>query len=252
MDTKLIVNNLKEIIEEIFFPRRAQRMLIRTARYASNAAHVELRTLLQNVDLVIDVGANEGQFYRSVRHALGYRGDVLSFEPNPDMYARLTQFRQQDPRLKTFDCALGAAAGSSTFNLYEDSKLSSFLQGDDTASTRFKGKFDKRREIVVPVKTLSAVLDELAFEKPRSIFLKLDTQGFDLEVYKGIGRYADQVQYLQTEFSVIPLYNNMPHFTTAIQFFEDAGYKILSLTPVTRDKQRGYVIEFDALWAKRV
>ena len=63
---------------------------------------------------------------------------------------------------------------------------------------------------------------------------------------------AHLVKYIQSEISVIPIYENMPHYTESINCFESEGYRLISLVPVTREKETGFVIEFDALWGRHI
>jgi FkbM family methyltransferase len=252
MNIKLVLNNIKDSIEEIFFRHRVKRELVRSSRYFSNMSYVELKSILTDnrIDLVFDVGANSGQFYLYLRKQIGYKGRIFSFEPNPAMQVALQRLKEADEKLEVFPFALGATESSLQLNVYEDSKLSSFFSGSDHTTERFKDKFKAVRTVEVPVKTLDAFFASRPELLKASVFLKMDTQGFDLEVFKGLQRYKDVVKFMQSELSVIPLYKNMPHFTQSINFFEAAGYRIISLIPVTRDKKKNHVIEFDALWGK--
>jgi FkbM family methyltransferase len=254
MNIKLITNDVKELIEEIFLSNKKKREIVRSARYFSNIAYVELQSIVKDkgIDLVLDVGANSGQFYTYLRSEVKYTGRIFSFEPNPEMHTILQRLKNNDSALEVFPYALGATEGSLSFNIYEDSKLSSFLHGNDKSSERFKDKFNAAKSIEVPVKTLDSFIEsQPIFSGAKSLFLKLDTQGFDLEVFKGVKKHKGLIKYIQSELSVIPLYTNMPHYTKSIEFFEAEGYRIISLIPVTREKSNGQVIEFDALWGQQ-
>jgi hypothetical protein len=80
----------------------------------------------------------------------------------------------------------------------------------------------------------------------KRLFLKLDTQGFDLEVFKGLGMYTDQVSLIQSEVSLLPIYDGMPHWTQSIEAYEQAGFSVAGMFPVTRTRS-GRVIEYDCL-----
>ena len=255
MNAKLVTNNIKELIEEVFRPIKSKRGIVRSSRYFSNLSYLELRTALKEgkIDLVVDVGANSGQFYSLLRRQLKYGGKIFSFEPNPGMFNMLQDLKKHDPDWDIFSFALGASESTLSFNIYQDSKLSSFLDGTDKNSARFKDKFKIEKSILVSVKTLDSFFDERG-EMPgvTSVFLKLDTQGFDLEVLKGLRKYKPLVKYIQSEISVIPIYDKMPHYTESINRFEEEGYKMISLVPVTREKDKGFVIEFDVLWGRQI
>jgi FkbM family methyltransferase len=87
-----------------------------------------LRRILdqQHINVVIDVGANEGQFATKLRR-LGFDGRITSFEPDSRPYARLVARHGRDPAWRGYPIALGDADTDAEFNLAVDSVLSSFL-----------------------------------------------------------------------------------------------------------------------------
>lgn len=206
---------------------------------------VQLRWLLEThgVDLVIDVGANEGQFGERMRQL--YAGDIVSFEPVTSAFAKLAEAARSDPRWTVHRLALGSADSVATIHVANDTKFSSFLAANDFSRQQFRRSAVASAE-EVPVKRLCDVLEPLLRSGRRRIFLKLDTQGFDLEVFKGFGDYAAHVVLLQSEVSLINIYDGMPHWTESIDAYERAGLYVAGMFPVTRDPG-GRVIEYDCL-----
>ena len=91
-----------------------------------------------------------------------------------------------------------------------------------------------RSESVV-VKRLDDVLPPLAEKFGISrVFLKMDTQGYDLEVFKGAFGCLGMIQGIQSELSVKPLYKNMPHYLEALSAYESAGFDLYNLSVVNR------------------
>src|SRR4030095_12017516 len=82
---------------------------------------------------------------------------------------------------------------------------------------------------------------------PPRCFLKMDTQGYDLEVFAGLGRWIEHVVGLQSEVAAIPLYTGMPRMAEAIARYEAAGFELTGLFPLSRDEPTGRVIEFDCV-----
>ena len=78
----------------------------------------------------------------------------------------------------------------------------------------------------------------------------MDTQGFDLNVFKGVQQHLEQIQTMQSEISIRELYEGMPDYLTALKTYTDAGFTISGLFPVTRDKNDLSVIEFDCVMVK--
>jgi FkbM family methyltransferase len=192
----------------------------------------------RGVNVVLDVGANVGFYSQHLRQS-GYKGRILAFEPVPESFTELRSRADGDAAWQVFNCALGSVAGSLDFHVVgETGILSSVLPPHIDMPTR---------KIVVPMRTLADVLAEQQIESPR-IFLKMDTQGFDLEVFKGSGN-PPEVVLLQSEVCVHHAYEGMPHYTAALSTFEEAGFRLLDTFPVTRTPTGG-VTELDALMGR--
>lgn len=206
----------------------------------------QLTSILENheIDLVIDVGANEGQFARQIRSF--YLGEILSFEPVSSTFEKLAAAASFDSNWHVHQLALGSQDSTQTINVSNNTVFSSLLKPNDYCALRFGSESLKMKEEVVTVRRLDELLDVIVphIENKR-IFLKLDTQGYDLEVFKGLGSKLKYVMALQSEVSLIPIYEFMPHWTESIVIFEKAGFGVVGMFPINRDS--GRVIEYDCL-----
>jgi FkbM family methyltransferase len=206
----------------------------------------QLRSLLERleIDLVVDVGANQGQFVQSIRTF--YRGAVLSVEPVASVFEALSAAAAADPEWHVRNIALGRAAAEGSIHVADQSEFSSMLTASAYAEQQFGETARGTRNESVAIRRLDDVLDEIASTvRSRRIFLKLDTQGYDLEVFEGLGHRLTNVLALQSEVSLIPIYDGMPHWTESIARYEAAGFGVVGMYPVTRDGPR--VIEYDCL-----
>ena len=82
------------------------------------------------------------------------------------------------------------------------------------------------------------------------VFLKMDTQGYDLEVIRGATGCLGGIVAMQSEVSVQPLYDGMTHYTDALAHYEELGFTLMHLALVTRGNTHGNVVEYDALMAR--
>jgi hypothetical protein len=71
-----------------------------------------------------------------------------------------------------------------------------------------------------------------------------------MEVFKGLGNKLDEVLVLQSEVSLIPIYDNMPHWTESISLYESAGFGVVGMFPVNWDA--GRVVEYDCLLTRKL
>jgi hypothetical protein len=101
-------------------------------------------------------------------------------------------------------------------------------------------------EEVIRIRGLDQLLEEIVPDiGNRRVFLKMDHQGYDLWVFKGLGNRLERVIGLQSEVSLISIYEGMPNWTDSISLYEQAGFGVVGTFPVNRDS--GRVIEYDCL-----
>jgi FkbM family methyltransferase len=198
------------------------------------------------VDCVLDVGGHFGEFGALLRE-IGYRGEIVSFEPVPESFARLRQRCSADAKWRAFPLAIGSEDGKLPIHVTAGTEFASFLAPDSGAWDEYRDAMRVQRTEVVPVRRLDAVLDEvLGGPGGRRLFLKSDTQGYDLRVVEGAGERIRDVVGVQAELPVKPLYHGMPGFTEALAYLEGTGLELFGLYPVNHDGD-GRVIEFDCV-----
>jgi FkbM family methyltransferase len=173
---------------------------------------------------------------------LGYRGWIYSFEPNPDAYNSLVEVSRKDALWRALPLALGSQDETKDFYLQAHSPLSSFLRPLNSS--------DIDATSAVGIRRLDGVLEELRLGEQSRILLKLDTQGWDLEVVKGAGRHLSRVQALLSEMSIQPLYENMTPYYKALEYYEGQGFVPYAISPINRAAD-GSIIECDCLMIRR-
>ena len=198
-----------------------------------------------SIDTVIDVGANKGQYRDFLRHQVGYRGSIVSFEPLPEFAASLKARAAADGNWTVHACALGAAAGELSLNVMAASVFSSFLQ--PISGGTYAAENTVSRVEVVPVSTLDIEFPNL--EALRTTYLKLDTQGFDLEVLRGGRVAAGIIPALQSEVSFKPEYENMPDYVEAMAEFGRCGFAVADMFLVNAE-EADIAVEFDCVMVR--
>jgi FkbM family methyltransferase len=185
------------------------------------------------VDCVLDVGANVGQYRNFLRYEVGYTGRIVSFEPVPRNLLVLRERAANDDAWTIEPFALGATVGEASFNVTATTLFSSFLRPNEASVDLFQGENAVTERITVDVRRLDDVLP--ALERRFGItrpYLKLDTQGFDLEVVKGGAESMRRICGLQTEASVKPIYCDMPNYVTTIGQLEALGFELTGMFPL--------------------
>ena len=244
-------------LEAVRLPGYARRLLVMGRQTRREAGldlflqdHLAMIFERYGVDCVLDVGANRGQFGRELRMA-GYRGRLVSFEPVEQLSRELRERVAGDAAWSVQCVALGRETGTAEINVTRHDVFSSLRAPIAYAAERFGEGAEVARHERVAVRRLEDVLDELCGGgSPPRCFLKMDTQGYDLEVFDGLGRWAEHVVGLQSEVASITLYTGMPRMTEAIAHYEAAGFELTGLFPLSRDEATGRIIEFDCVMVR--
>lgn len=201
---------------------------------------------IHEVQVVLDVGANCGQYGRFLR-TIGYRGRIISFEPVRSSFEELSVMADRDPHWTALQCALGEAPGEFPIHVHERTDFSSFRPVSSFGRAEYSGIANPRSEMVA-VQRLDDVLPDLGLDPERpAFFLKTDTQGFDLEVLRGASGVLDGCIGLQCEIAVTPIYEGIPPLTEALLQYQQMGFVPIALQPFSW--QGGRVVEMDVLLA---
>lgn len=203
---------------------------------------------LLQVDLVVDVGANRGQYADFIRRRVGYRGAMISFEPIPALARELAQRAKSDPHWTVHATALGAQAQTRPFHVAQSSPMSSLLTPSTQATSRLAAFNTVQQTLDVRVETLDAML--AAMPHCRNIYLKLDVQGYEREVLNGALASLPRVAAMQAELSVVPLYEGQPHYLDLLTHIEALGY-LPSLIPAHNPEHFPLLIDFDCHFVRR-
>ncbi|WP_340313501.1 FkbM family methyltransferase [Rhizorhabdus argentea] len=195
------------------------------------------------IDLIVDVGANIGQYRQFLRFEAGFDGDIVSFEPQPELAIILDDAARADERWTVQHCGLGSEDGELTFNVMEGSQFSSFLEPDNGAFHQFDEQNQIKARHLVPVKRLDRALSGV---EGRNIFLKSDTQGFDVQVVRGATGILHRVQALQMELPIHAIYKGVQNYRDTLSELEQLGFTPAGFFVVSHDRKLAG-IEFDCL-----
>jgi FkbM family methyltransferase len=203
------------------------------------------------IDCVLDVGAHEGEYHDFLRGACGFAGLIVSFEPNPAAAQVLARRAAADPRWLVENVALGPAAGKAEFHVMAGTQFSSFLRPAGGADAEFDGKNRIVASHQVEVRTVDAVLADLrARFSVQSPYLKLDTQGYDLEVLKGAGNSLPGIPALQTEIYLRRIYQQAPAFDEAINRLLGLGFAVGFVVPTNAASQFPVLCDLDCVMVR--
>jgi FkbM family methyltransferase len=158
---------------------------------------------------------------------LGYRGEIVSFEPIRAAFQELERAARGDQKWQVRNLALGAATGTAVINVSELSVYSSML-----AQTADAQKQDSTAAVVRTEKISVAALDDLFTPFPhRTAFLKIDTQGFERQVLEGSKQTLPFLCGVLMELPIVHLYEATWNFPEAIEYMADRNFTVSQVHP---------------------
>jgi FkbM family methyltransferase len=202
----------------------------------------------RRIDLVLDVGANDGQYGEGLRRS-GYGGRIVSFEPLASARRELERRSAGDPGWETRPFALGDASGTMSLHVAGNSSSSSLLPMTPSHVASAPESAYVAEELIE-----ICTLDELATEVVRPgerVWLKLDVQGYELAVLRGADHTLDQVEVVETELSLVELYKGQALLKDVVNHLNVGGFGAWFFEPVFRDPATGELLQVDGIFARR-
>lgn len=201
-----------------------------------------------NIDVVLDIGANTGQFGYELRNYLGYTRKIISFEPLYEAYKSLQYRTASDPNWEIFNVALGDMQEKRHINISENLVSSSFL---DILPLHAKAAPDSIYvdEQQIHVKTLDSLFWDLC-DDHNNIYMKIDTQGFDSRVINGAKKSLSYIKFVQVEMSLVPLYKDEVLFDKMLDLMTENGFQMIALESGFMDPASGHTLQVDGIFRR--
>jgi FkbM family methyltransferase len=242
-----IVNKIIGIIQILISPKGGIRYLIsRTRSVASFGINSVLHKIDSSIKTIIDVGANVGQ-YAYATFTFYPDAIIHSFEPVPETFAQLKLNTHKIEKIKVYSCALGDSEGTIDFFQNEHSHASSALEVSIEQKEALP-ETKNYKKIQVPVHKLDDFDFGVSLEKP--ILLKMDVQGFEMQVLQGGNNFLKSVEYILLEMSFVQMYKNEPLFDEMHQYIKEKGFVLVG--PVgSLPSGNQQIMQMDMLYRKK-
>lgn len=199
------------------------------------------------IDVVLDVGANVGQYVDRLR-ASNYPGRIVSFEPIPHVFKELRRRCGADPRWSGVGAAVGAEVGTARLNVSADTVTSSVLAPAESLLDRI----DTARSVSsidVPVTTIDTFWDT-SIDSHARVMLKIDVQGYEHAVLDGAVSHLDRVALIEVEMGLVELYGGGSTVYDMLPRLHLAGFRVVSFDSGFVDNSTGQVLDIDMLLAR--
>ena len=201
----------------------------------------------QQINLVVDVGANLGQFAMWIRQG-GYRDRIVSFEPLAQAHHQLINATKRDPLWTAAPrMALGSRSGEMTIHVAHNSVSSSILPMLNTHLQAAPESAYVKNESVL-VNRLDDVCPTSSTDR---LLLKVDVQGYERDVLEGAPRLLEACRLVIVEMSLVPLYQGQ---TLALDLWESLaklGFEAHYFDPGFRDPHSDRMLQMDGLFVRQ-
>ena len=183
---------------------------------------------------VVDVGANRGQFTLLARQ-LFPAANVFAFEPLTAPGEVFQRLFSDDQAVRLFRVAVGDTAGSAQMNVTARDDSSSLLAPGALQSDIFGT--DQLATQTISVRRLADVLEPSSLVGPA--IMKIDVQGFELEVLRGSSELLDLFEVILVECSYVELYKGQPLAREVISWLAGRGFALRGVFNQHVDHARG-------------
>ena len=212
---------------------------------AATTEHFAVLKNLKRINTVIDIGANKGQF--SLASRLIYpHSKIFSFEPLEKPAKMFETLFRHDEKVVLFRSALGTKKTHSQINISKRDDSSSLLDIGKNQTSIFPGT-ERVRSQKIEVAPLSFYLKKTHLED--RTLMKIDVQGYELEVLKGSSDLLQSIFYVYVECSFVELYDEQPLANDVINFLEKFSFILKGVYNPHYDKD-GIVVQADFLFEK--
>ncbi|HJX25199.1 MAG TPA: FkbM family methyltransferase, partial [Chthoniobacterales bacterium] len=193
-----------------------------------------------SIGTVLDVGANEGQFIKPAR-VLFPKASILAFEPNPRLIQSLKDLLPGTGAVCQMAC--GREAGTMPLHLMKFSPATSLLRPTSLRIPDFPAA-ETEETIEVKVDRLDFVVRGHPLAR-KPYLLKIDVQGFELEVLQGAVDILPDVSAIVCEVNAVSFYEGQAGFEDIYGFVRQHNFKLVDIGEPIRNRNTGEVLYFD-------
>lgn len=231
-----------------------RRLGVDVLRFPQSDPMWRLSNLLRHyrVDKVVDVGANDGTFGRTLR-SYGFSGELVSFEPLATPFASLAKRADADGKWEVHQFALGDQSG----------ELEIHIAGNDAASSSVLPMLERHLQaapesayVGVQKATVRRLDDVVSIREAetlgRRVYVKVDVQGYEKSVLQGAQSTlaSSALIGLQLELSLQPLYDGAMLWQEAIDYVSSRGFTLAAVLPGFSDFATGHSLQFDGVFVR--
>jgi FkbM family methyltransferase len=184
------------------------------------------RLLLPEVDVLVDIGANEGQYASWIR-SLGFSGRIISFEPQATAFAALSAAASRDHNWECLKLAIGPEDSELELRLARDSTMTSAFPPTDQLVQSYPQESVAIGTERVQMRSLESLWPSLGCVG-RRVYLKADVEGFELAILEGADSMLSEITVMELELSLTTAFAGAPLITDVLDFLIPRGFSVVA------------------------
>lgn len=172
-----------------------------------------------NKDLIFDIGANVGEYSENYIRAGAKK--VIAVEPQENIYSKLKKKFENNSKVICLKCGVGSKEDKIELYVSDEAHRVSTFSKKQTKISRLKNTVDWNRKELVQVITIENLIKKYGIPS----FVKIDVEGYELEVFKGL---KTKIPYFQFEFLKKESLDVLPEIFSIINSLGDYEYNMIS------------------------
>lgn len=246
-----VVFRLKHWVKKRLLIRQVERQVGRVDkeifRYSDCFATVQIINKFYKATRLCDIGAHKGH-WSFVMHQLNPELEsVVMFEPQKKLMVNLQEYQLLGVKKKIYQCALGdkehqlsLKGGTASASLYNTANNQNHYFPDSTND----------ESELVEVKVLDEIYKSDGLEYPDLI--KIDVQGYELNVLKGAKNVLENARYLVIELGLREFYEGQPSLWALLKFLDESQYVMVDHGYELRSRRSPFeLLQFDAIFMNK-
>jgi FkbM family methyltransferase len=238
---------IKDLIK--FSLKKIDYKISKISIHTSESLHIVKCLQHHKIDLVLDIGANIGQYASSLLLD-GYKGEIISFEPLSSAHAILKTNAKKNKNWVIYKrTAIGNFDGQIHINISKNSVSSSILPILDVHTDAEENSIYTGSEYT-SIERIDTIVKKENILNEKAIFIKIDAQGFEWEVLEGAVKTLSFAKGIQIELSLVYLYKNQRLWNEILNYLELKNYKLWAILPGFCNQNTGQTLQLDAIFFK--
>lgn len=216
-----------------------------------NSSFALIKHLLETheIDLLVDIGGFIGTYGLEARE-MGYAGEIISFEPIKASFEKLRANADKDPKWICHNMGIGTKNEELAINIAGNFASSSLL-GMHKNHTDLAPDTAYQAIETIQIKRLDEVITPAIAKHYQSIYLKIDVQGYELNVLDGATEVLPYIKVIQAEISFVPLYEQGPLYNEVINKLDELGFELFTILPELKDPKTGRLMQGEGIFIKK-